>query len=349
MIIREKKSDIIAFTTTTTSSRETSEGKIENRDITVQFIIQNNTITKIRSLNDLTSNETIEKLIIPSSFSKNNELIHVTSINKNVFSKSFRKGSSLGIVGKFTYTINCLYIEDGIEEIDDSAFCNADAIKKVRWPSTCKTIPSKCFEYCDALQEIENIDGVTAIFDNAFAFSGITKFTWPSNCNIIPDGCFDSCYYLKEFIHNDLITRVGELAFMECLALKSFSWPKNCDCIPLKCFARCESLKNITINNNIKNIEAFAFMGTNIEAFEWPSNCEVVSEGCLSNCHNLRSILFSGNITKIGAFAFCGTIIRQFDASKMMLTEIPENAFPGSCQVIYPFYLSNPWEEANCF
>lgn len=200
----------------------------------------------------------------------NGKLVGLDNIGhvKNVFIPSvLPSGEIIKTLGVSFYSgedgIEQLTVDDAIPYVEPYAFAYS-RISKVKWSSSCKTIPECCF-YCGFVNEISNIQDVSVIEDGAFQESGITLFSWPSKCKIIPDFCFSGAP-LKEISGIDAVEDIRSYAFFNS-DIKEFKWPKACRTIPKSCFCT-SSLEYITGIENIEQIQEFAFADSSIKKID---------------------------------------------------------------------------------
>lgn len=229
----------------------------KTRKINIQYSVSRGCINNIESLEGIHRSEIINEIIIPSSYTDKYGItykIHCLDfkLNKSNFGNSY---------------IEKIYIEDGIEKIEDSAFMNCNGIKNIRWPLTCKNIPVGCFQGCRTLSFIENIEKIESIGELAFCQMGFKSFIWPEKCNVIPDYCFSECDTLEDITINNKIQNIGMYAFSGT-KLKSFVWPDDCKVIPAGCFRYCENLSTIQVNKMLTSIEPYAFEKTSLSFFD---------------------------------------------------------------------------------
>ena len=231
--------------------------------------------------------EVIEEFIIPSVVD-----------GKHIF------GVSMTMKAAFEYLwesgvkqIKRFIVENGIKYVENWAFAYIRVkIDEFYWPSTCDTIPVRCF-LSSAICEIKGIDHVKQIEHDAFAHSKIGKIVWPAKCNTIPEACFFNSN-LKEIIGIENLEVIRESAF-ESTELETFVWPQKCKVIPSNCFRNCTQLVKISGIEKVEGIGFQAFENTSLREFLLPLGVKVPKVvDCfffLSNCRKLRRITFAEN------------------------------------------------------
>jgi hypothetical protein len=99
---------------------------------------------------------------------------------------------------------------EDVTEIKGCAFCGNREIEEFNWPKGCAEIPKSCFDGCEKLTYIYEIEDVRIIGSDAFASCGFEKFDWPANCPEIPNRCFNSCKSLRTINISGEISSIGE-------------------------------------------------------------------------------------------------------------------------------------------
>lgn len=147
-----------------------------------------------------------------------------------------------------------IVIDENISKIEGGAFRHA-FVDTVTWPSSCFTIPVKCFEDC-SVKQLLNIDHVTQIDQAAFQCSEIKEFDWPANCKTIPKSCFaGSCLTSISGIGN--VEKICDGAFKKS-SIQELNWPDKCHFVPYECFELCH-ITRIGNTQSIHEIESYAF------------------------------------------------------------------------------------------
>lgn len=99
------------------------------------------------------------------------------------------------------FYLETLVINEGIEEIGDSAVAHSEKLTTIKFPSTLKEIGGSAFEGCISLKDINLPEGLERIYD--YAFEGcvsIESIIIPSTVTAIGDKAFQNCENLKYFI-----------------------------------------------------------------------------------------------------------------------------------------------------
>ena len=64
---------------------------------------------------------------------------------------------------------------ENVKGIEPYAFKDT-LLKKISWPSRCKTVSDSCFYGCHNLEQVDGLEGITDIGEEAFQRSGIKTF-----------------------------------------------------------------------------------------------------------------------------------------------------------------------------
>lgn len=124
----------------------------------------------------------------------------------------------------------------------ESAFANAEKMKKVTLPAELSVIPYMAFGSCTGLESIEIPAGITKIDEYAF----------------------DYCTNLKEVTFAGTKCEViGEYAFELC-GLEKIALPEGLKTINDQAFFDCDSLSSVTLPSTIESIGAHAFNGKSL-------------------------------------------------------------------------------------
>ena len=116
----------------------------------------------------------------------------------------------LGILDNKGYVTD-LIIPEGVEEIADSALAHCYRLKRIKLPSTLRTIGKYAFAENWALEEIIIPKGVIEIRDYAFLGCEITRVVIPEGCETIGENVFFNSGLQIIYIPNT-IRRIGKNA-----------------------------------------------------------------------------------------------------------------------------------------
>ena len=87
---------------------------------------------------------------------------------------------------------------ENVKEIEPYAFKDT-LLKKISWPSRCKTVPDSCFYRCHNLEQIDGLEVIINIGEDAFQRSGIKTFLCPASVSVAEASAFlEGCDNLEE-------------------------------------------------------------------------------------------------------------------------------------------------------
>ncbi len=270
-------------------------------------------------------------------------------------------------------------VPDGVTEIGDFAFCNCSDLRSVRLPNGIRSIGDHAFSDCAELNSLELPDSLTQIGDLAFTNCPFTSLTLPENVTHLGERLFWNCERLMEicvspgnthfksidgilftadgkilihvpggrklveYIVPDGVTKIGDLAFEDCINLRSITFPAGLTDIGRGAFFYCRNLRSVTFSDSLTKIEDGVFEGcTNLTTVILPQNVMAISGGPFPLCQALREIRVSPKNTRFKSldgvlFTADGTTLIQFPNGKDLtsysvpdgVTKIANGAFHG--------------------
>lgn len=187
-----------------------------------------------------------------------------------------------------------LVLPEGLEIIEEFAFCGCDSITAIRIPASVKSISGSSFAGCNiAAYEMDEknpyytvIDGVIyskdlktlvafpsaypqklfvvpettqIIGDSAFMDSKIDSVVLPLGLTTIEGWAFQGSS-IKSIDLPDTITSLGELSFRFCTELEHVRLSNGLTEIPRQTFSSCTKLKKLVIPSNVKTIHFLALV-----------------------------------------------------------------------------------------
>ncbi|MCM1132195.1 MAG: leucine-rich repeat protein [Ruminococcus flavefaciens] len=168
-----------------------------------------------------------------------------------------------------------------------SVFHYSNSVKKVKIPSTVKTIEANAFKSCYNAESIEIPASVTSIGD--YAFSGCASLLSVS----IPTS-------------GDELT-IGDGAFIGCAKLTRVNLPDRITSMGRGCFTGCSNLTNIILPNGIVNLKTLSTSGsitaTNASGQSVDYGAEI---GFFEKCSKLGSIIIPDSVQNIDEKTFKG-------------------------------------------
>ena len=258
---------------------------------------------------------------------------------------------------------NCAQIQtvtlpESLTTICDNAFLGCSGLKKITIPPKCETIGDKAFYRCSGLEEISVEDGnpvfvsrgdskalidsqsntlllggknsvvpdgVTAIAEYAFAYTGITEIVIPDTVVRIGEYAFYGCKQLKSVVLPANITSIEKGTFRECSSLGTVKLPEGLKTIGSGAFSGCSSLQAVTIPATVDSIGSVAFSSCkSLTEIVIPKGVTQLPDRCFMACDNLTAIVLPGSIEAIDAYAFDACY--QLDTVLFCGTQVQWNA-----------------------
>ena len=142
-------------------------------------------------------------IVIPASFSYQNNTYTVTSIGQDAFSH-YNKLTSV-------------YIPNTVTSIGKKAFYSSGLIS-FNIPNTVTSIGESAFDNCRSLTYVNIPNSVTSIGKSAFSgCRSLTSVNIPNSVTSIENHMFFRCYGLTSVNIPNSVTSIGEDAFYECI------------------------------------------------------------------------------------------------------------------------------------
>lgn len=136
------------------------------------------------------------------------------------------------------------------------------------------------FENCSNLKQIYIGDHIGAIYEGAFAGTGITSVSIPETVYFNSDKQFKGC---KNLIGVTL----------------------SCPNVPDYIFSDCNSIEGVTINNTVRKIGNYAFYGCSlIKEVVLPEGLTSVGDNAFNFTANLTKVVIPNSLTSFGASIF---------------------------------------------
>ncbi len=177
---------------------------------------------------------------------------------------------------------------EGITEIGNYAFYDAQNLIRVESDANLKRIGSHAFADCEKLvyAEIEDVETIEiAAFQNAASIQGKLNL---KEVTSIGAKAFEGCISLYDVIVSSDIQSIEESSFAGCTSLVQFMIPDSVSIIKASAFAG-SGLRTINIPANVHTIEAEAFQGNEFleNAYFYGSIPENWAEDSFADCDNL--------------------------------------------------------------
>ena len=185
-------------------------------------------------------------------------------------------------------TITEVILPEGLTTIEEAAFANCSALKKLNVPSSVTTLGRWILENTQ-VTSFTIPDGVTEIPASCFYGTDITSIVIPAN-----------------------VTSIGAWAFEGCDKLESVVIEGNISEIPEGCFIYISSLTSVTLPEGVTSIGADAFNQCKIASLTLPTSLEVIGQRAFSN-NGITQLTLPETIKEIQFSAFTSNDIATID------------------------------------
>ena len=184
------------------------------------------------------------------------------------------------------------------------AFCGFSNLRSVVIPSTVKTMGKLAFYHCRKLSHVVISDGITAIENGTFSYSGIKSVDLPQSVTTIKDAAFSYCDSLVTVQWPENITEMGQQVFQRCKNLTTVILPAHLKIIRNEAFDGCTSLSTVVLPAELSAIHSRSFRGcSSLTSIEWPENLETIGSEAFSST-SLTSLRLPDHVNYISSGAF---------------------------------------------
>ena len=158
-------------------------------------------------------------------------------------------------------------MEDGVEEISDSAFVGCIALEELTLSKTLKKIGVASFGGCESL----------------------TELIIPNKVEEIGQAAFKNCVKIDSLFLGESLKEIGDSAFVGCASLPTLRLPKNIVTVPKASFMNCEKLDSIQLSEGLKMIEESAFEGCKVlPSIYLPEALATIGKAAFKGCDSLK-------------------------------------------------------------
>ena len=240
------------------------------------------------------------------------------------------QGMFINIMGDST--VEEIVLRDGVTDIGTKAFyMNYSNLRKVRLPSTLKTIGANAFTACQELRRIgpnpDQEDGlvlpgeISVISSRAFMQTGLRTAQIPGTVTLVDSEAFLNCYALTEVNFGEGVKTIGTNAFANTsigeislpASLTQLSFVSNADGKGyLKHPFFGTDLKKITLGgaNGITSIPQYMFINemgdSSLEEVVLRDGLKYIGENGFSGCKKLKKVTLPTTLLTVGNSAFVG-------------------------------------------
>jgi len=214
-------------------------------------------------------------------------------------------------------------IPDGVIELDDNAFHEAEHLAGVTIPNSVTTIESHSFYGCTALTNISIGKNVSTIVDDGDEW--ITFSECPNLASINVDlrnptySSVDGVLYknnntvlvkypeakVGNFKVPNSVTEIENHSFPRSLHLTSISMGDNIKIIETHTFENCFGLTNVLFDKKLKDIGDAAFAScTNLTSVKIPDDVTDIGDSAFYGCANVTTVTIGKKVISIGDGCF---------------------------------------------
>lgn len=200
-------------------------------------------------------------------------------------------------------------------------------------------IPAGMFANCAGLSEVNLVEGIEQIGNNAFQNCAIDTLALPESVTMIGKSAFEGNKLMKDANLNKGLTSIGARGFYGC-GLEKVVVPATVTTIGEYAFANCPALTEISLGKGVETIGDAAWSGSPVAAVNIdPENPNFVSvDGSLLSHDRKDLLLGNGKVSAyvipegvetIGAVAFKNAALKTVTLPAS-LKQIDHNAFAGA-------------------
>ena len=215
-----------------------------------------------------------------------------------------------------------------VTKIGDYAFMNSSALSSVVLNTNGTVIEGAAFANCFELTEMQNMEYVTEVGDNAFAYSGLTEADLTSAVKIGINAFIKHPYVCEKCGHR-AAEKLDECPNAECgeksplvAKLAPFSVKLGNNLVELgdNPFAYClltpfSSMDTVTINGNEYSTEIFTYqVSETVYVVDGNLYCEAPNGGLVMITYtgrNADNVMVADGTVRISAYAFAGTDVKM--------------------------------------
>ncbi len=277
----------------------------------------------------------------------------------NNVTTGIRLPSGLEYIGASAFSgcsaLTDIVIPDSVKEIGGSAFKDCTALKSINIPKSLSVIPLLFIQNCP-IEQIVLPEGLTEIYDYAFAKSSLKSISIPASVKRIGSNAFYDCAELSEIHFSEtlpeeiginafggtkLYTEAGDFVIIDDNILINYKGneatvnvPENVKYIATGAFSNNISAKTVNIPDGVKFLGGQTFAGSVVESVRLPRDLVAIPSLMFAYCTNLKTIVLPENIVSIGDSAFAESALSTLVIPKTLKT-ISSFSIPSSTSVFY--------------
>lgn len=144
------------------------------------------------------------------------------------------------------WSVQSVYIPDGVREIGDMAFNRCHEVVSLDIPQSVERIGKKCFDDMKSIRSLSLPENLKKISHNAFtSCRGLRRIVIPEGVEVLDLDCFAHCSSLETATLPSTLTTINRGVFWNCTMLKDISIPASVSTIGEYVFFYCNRLTDV--------------------------------------------------------------------------------------------------------
>lgn len=163
------------------------------------------------------------------------------------------------------WTVQSVYIPDGVREIGDMAFNRCHEVLSLDIPESVERIGIKCFDDMKAMRSLSFSGNIKKISHNAFtSCRGLKRLTIPEGVEVLGLDCFAHCSSLERLSLPSTLSTISRGVFWCCTNLREVTIPASVNTIGEYVFFYCDSLTDVYNHAQVPQVVPPIFNKTGI-------------------------------------------------------------------------------------
>ena len=203
-------------------------------------------------------------------------------------------------MGEFTFqkcqSLQHVLLPEGIEEIPSRCFEECSLLGEINFPRTLKKIGFMAFA-STAIVSAELPDGLEEIGSLAFSESNLESVNIPASCHKFSYAFVGT--NLRQVNIPEGITEIGPAAFESCYNLENISLPSTLKTIGNEAFSYCLGLREIVLPEGLTSVDKYAFYASALTSIVIPENVSSLGEGAFAECSNMTEAVVKSDVKSL--------------------------------------------------
>jgi hypothetical protein len=150
-------------------------------------------------------------------------------------------------------------MHDGVEVIEDQAFCYCVSLRGINLPGV-RVIGKSAFNHCEELADVEFGEKLETVEGHAFVHTALRNIKLP-NVRVIEDYVFHGCKHVTEVELSEDLERIGGWAFQNS-PLRRIVMPLKDNMFRKDVFYRCENLSQVDLIGGVHKTVSSLLLGS---------------------------------------------------------------------------------------